>query len=357
MSDEFYMQLALKEAWKSQILTYPNPAVGCVVLDRFGKILSISSHKKAGFAHAEVNAVFLALCCMDAKFKKAFLNDYNTKFNTKFSSINECENLLFQPNFLYEFIFNNHNKALAGATAYVTLEPCAHRGKTESCAKLLSELGFARIVIGMADYNQVAKGGAEILQIGGTEIKFGICKNECELLLEPFSKWQSGNFSFFKVALSANGVATGRVISNLSSRTLSHRLRDVSELLLIGGNSVRIDHPTLDTRLIQNGRNPDILIYSNMQEFDPTIPLFNVANRQVKISSNLDEAFKKKLTMIEGGEGLLNTIYEQVDWFLLFHSSKLSLQENLKADLRLKPLFVSSLDDDSYGWYKLCENI
>ena len=111
----------------------------------------------------------------------------------------------------------------------------------------------------MADLSKKASGGGEILAQSGVEVEFGVLKDECGALLKPFLQWQNGgNFSFFKLAFSANGVITGE-ISNLKSRTFSHYLRSVCDSLMIGGNTVRTDRPKLDTRLIANGKNPDML--------------------------------------------------------------------------------------------------
>ena len=90
MTNEFYMRLAVQEAWKYQILTFPNPAVGCVIVDMHGKILSINSHKKAGFLHAEANAVFVALCEISEKFLNDFLQNYESEFGVNLSQI--CKN-------------------------------------------------------------------------------------------------------------------------------------------------------------------------------------------------------------------------------------------------------------------------
>ena len=101
MNDEFYMDLALSEAWKFQILTYPNPAVGCLILDKNGQILSCKAHEKAGYLHAEPTAIFFALCKKSEKFKDDFIKAYNDKFS---SNIKEGEFGLLEPKFTYEFL-------------------------------------------------------------------------------------------------------------------------------------------------------------------------------------------------------------------------------------------------------------
>lgn len=327
---EFYMNLAISKAWESQILTYPNPAVGCVILDKNGRILSISSHKKAGEPHAELNAVKEAL---------AFLNP-----NLDFPK---------DANSLFEFILSNHNDLLKGAKAFVTLEPCSHYGKTPPCALLLSKLGFDEVIISEID-DTLKHSGISILQEAGVKIKTGILQKQGKELIYPFKKWQNSSFAFFKLAMSINGVITGGIISNEDSRRFSHRLRNVSDVLIIGGNTVRIDRPILDTRLIENGKNPDVFIYSKEKDFNKSIPLFGVKNRKIEISNDLDKILQNKgLYMIEGGQGLLSSIYEKVDMFLIFHSSEFIKSSCVSLDLKLEPLFCSSIKDNNYGWYRL----
>jgi len=95
INDEFYMSLAIKKAWEFQILTYPNPAVGCTVLDAGGKLLSVAAHKKAGFLHAEANAVFAALCDLDVNFARDFAREYARKFGVKFQNTKALKSALW----------------------------------------------------------------------------------------------------------------------------------------------------------------------------------------------------------------------------------------------------------------------
>lgn len=396
MSDEFYMSLAINEAWKYQILTYPNPAVGCVVLDKSGKILSIKAHKKAGFLHAEPSAILFALFELAPEILAKFVREYEAKFGVKFSlsskagdtqnssefdakfnknasdlqaKFNPAEDdigsntqkekliaaldtALLDAKFSYDFILANHAGLLASAKAYVTLEPCSHTGKTPACATLLKELKFSEVIIGAHDENETASGGAQILKKAGVSVKFGICAKRANELIAPFNAWRSGNFSFFKLALSANGVAAGGIISNEMSRAHMHALRSVCDLLIIGGNTVRTDRPMLDARLAPSGKAPDVLIYSREQNFDPTIPLFSVQNRSVSVSSSLETAFGKALVMIEGGENALRDLDPRVCWILIYRSSEFRDGANLRLNLKLKPLFTGELDDGTFMWYE-----
>ncbi|WP_086225372.1 bifunctional diaminohydroxyphosphoribosylaminopyrimidine deaminase/5-amino-6-(5-phosphoribosylamino)uracil reductase RibD [Campylobacter devanensis] len=332
MGDEFYLSLAIDKAWDYQLLTYPNPAVGAVILDENGKILSICAHQKAGEAHAELNATKEALESKDSSLKSIFAAAKN-------------------PNELYNLIIQNHRNLLKNSTYYVTLEPCAHQGKTPPCASLILAMGAKRVVIGSRDYGEHAKGGAEFLAKNGVEVKLDVCKARCDELLEPFLRWQSGNFIFFKIALSQNGVATGGVISNLASRTHTHRLRALAELMIAGGATVCTDRPTLDARLI-SGRAPDILIYSSKTEFDLQIPLFNIPNRKVEISNSIEPAFKKRFVMIEGGENFLRNLDSRVDWILIYRSNEFKSANNINLDMKVKILHRSIFGDGELFWCK-----
>ena len=125
IDDRFYMKLALDEAWKYQLLTYPNPAVGCVLVKN-NEILSIEAHKKAGDSHAELNAL-----------KEAYLKKYP----------NSVLKILDDPFEINAYLISNHNDFFVDCTVYVTLEPCSHIGKTPSCANLLVKLNVKLIVL------------------------------------------------------------------------------------------------------------------------------------------------------------------------------------------------------------------
>ena len=324
---DFYMDLALKEAWKYQFLTYPNPAVGCVILDKNGKILSIKAHEKQGEPHAELNAIKEALRTLKPEF------DFPKEANT-----------------LHEFILKHHQNLLQNATAFVSLEPCAHQGKTPPCAKLFSALGFKKVFISVKDENKIASGGAEFLKQNGVLVEVGILEKKGKELLKPFLKWQNGTFKLFKLALSLNGSALGKFISNETSRTYAHQIRSVIDLLVVGGETLRKDKPTLDSRLCK-AKAPNLCILSrqSLESFDKNIPAFSVKNRQIFTQIPKDAKF----LMYEGGAEFLKTFKEQMDMFLIFHNAKFNQEENVKLDLELKPLFRGNYEEDNYGIYEL----
>ncbi|MCI5159893.1 MAG: bifunctional diaminohydroxyphosphoribosylaminopyrimidine deaminase/5-amino-6-(5-phosphoribosylamino)uracil reductase RibD [Candidatus Electrothrix sp. AUS1_2] len=140
--DSRYMYLALAEAKKGLGRTSPNPCVGAVIV-RDGQIIGTGYHRQAGTPHAEVNAI------ADTVEKGR-----------------EC----------------------TGATIYVTLEPCNHTGRTPPCTQAILAAGFRRVVIGTADPNPVASGGADFLRSQGIEVTLGVIEQECRQLNYPFLK-------------------------------------------------------------------------------------------------------------------------------------------------------------------------
>lgn len=323
----FYMNLALNEAWKYQFLTYPNPAVGCVILDKNEKILAIKAHEKAGCAHAELNAIAHA-----------------------FTSLNPEISLPQEANAMHEFICKNHRGIFKDSIAFVTLEPCSHQGKTPPCAKLFSELGFKKVFISVKDENEIASKGAEFLKKQGVEIEFGVLENEGKKLLKPFLKWQKGQFKLFKLALSMNGSPFGKIVSNNLSRTYAHKIRSVIDLLVLGGETIRKDRPILDARLCK-GKAPDLCILSHqsLENFDKSIPLFSILHRQIYAQI----PNKAKFLMYEGGENFLKNFKDEMDMFLIFQSSSLNDEKNVTMSLNFKPLYRNFLGSDTYGIYEL----
>jgi diaminohydroxyphosphoribosylaminopyrimidine deaminase/5-amino-6-(5-phosphoribosylamino)uracil reductase len=304
IDDNFYLNLAIDEAWKFWGLTYPNPPVGGLVLDRNGKILSISAHKKAGEPHSEV------LTIRDAYFSLTGDRDI-----LELSKSEDIHNYLYQ----------NHNTIFEGATIYTTLEPCNHYGKTPPCSLLIKNLKFAQVVIGVADTLGDGVGGGEFLNGYGIQTDF-IESQRAKDLIEAFQMWQKDRFIVFKYAQRLNGSIGNGIVSSIDSRKYVHQLRDKIDLMVIGGNSVRVDRPTLDSRLV-NGKAPDILIYSKAKEFDRTIPLFSVPNRKVYIEDSLERIQNYNFIMVEGGFGLLDSIADEVDWLMVFVSPQIASTE------------------------------
>ena len=330
INDDFYMKLAIDEAWKYQLLTYPNPAVGCVVV-KDGKLLSIEAHKEAGEAHAEVNAL-----------KAAYLKEFpNSVLKTKRTSFD-----------IHDYLIKNHNNFFNNCDIYVTVEPCNHVGKTPSCANLLKILKPKRVIISVKDPNIVASGGIQTLSEANIDLTIGVLEKEGQNLILPFISWQNKSCIFFKMAQTLNGSIDGKISSN-SALAYVHTIRDKIDLLVIGGNTVRTDKPTLDARYIA-GRAPDVLIYSKNKIFDNNIPLFKIPNRKVTISDDLFKLLDYKFIMIEGIYTLLDKLKERIDFLVLIVSPKIRDGKNCldKIDLDFEIMHENFIGEDKIIFLK-----
>ena len=294
MSVALAMRLALEAAWEYQFLTYPNPAVGAVVVGSCGEIVAVAAHQEAGGPHAEVLAI----------------RDAYVKLSGD-ESLADCDDAVK----LHTLLPQKAKDLFHDKTIVVTLEPCNHHGKTPPCAALIERLRFKRAVVGSPDPVAGHGGGAVRLKNAGIEVITGIEKAACDVLLEPFIKWQKGRFVFFKLAQSLNGVIDGGTISCEASRRWVHRVRERIDRLVIGGETVRVDRPRLDARLT-GGRAPDVSILTrHPATIDRDIPLFSVPKREVDFATELPQ---KGLVMVEGGAGSLAALKEEIDWMVLF---------------------------------------
>jgi len=330
MQDEFYMQLALNKAWQYQGLTYPNPAVGAVVVCN-GVIIAIEAHHKAGTSHAEVLALL-----------SAYENLSKNTIDFESSDASKAHDFLLH---LPENFFSN-------CTIYVTLEPCSHTGKTPSCANLLKKLKLHKIFIGIKDSIKGHDNGAKNLE----NVTFGILEEACKALLEPFTIWQKRAFVLFKLSQTSNGrIATNSNEGYLSSKASLmhvHQLRGVCSTLLIGGNTVRVDRPILDCRFADS-EAPHVKIYAKEDNFDRDIALFNVVNREVDVVDNLDFLNKPSFVMVEGGEGMLNALQDNIDWMLFYQTPKLSTNTlTYNTTMNLAFLHTEKKDVDLMIWSK-----
>ncbi len=328
--DKIYIQLALNKAWQYQGLTYPNPAVGAVVTFN-GEIVAIEAHQKAGTSHAEVLALISA---------------YEAISNSKVD---------FDPldaELSHKFLLNLPKNFFSNCSIYVTLEPCSHSGKTPSCALLLHKLNLSKIVIGTKDPISGHDNGIEIVGRGvpTPTIVVGVLEEECKALIEPFVIWQKRAFVLFKIAQTSNGKIGGGYLSSKASLKHVHQLREVCSTLLIGGNTVRVDRPTLDCRFT-DAKAPSVKIYSKEDNFDRDIPLFSVEHRSVEICSSLEFLDKPSFIMVEGGQGMLNAMKDSVDWMLIYQTPKLSTNNlTYNTTINLQFLHQDKKDVDLMIW-------
>jgi diaminohydroxyphosphoribosylaminopyrimidine deaminase / 5-amino-6-(5-phosphoribosylamino)uracil reductase len=204
------MKSAIKAAYEGKPFVSPNPPVGCVILDSKGRLLSSGYHKKYGGPHAEVEA-----------------------------------------------LKGLSNEQLSGAHVIVTLEPCAHEGKTPSCAKNLAKLPIAKVTYGLVDPNPLVAGqGAQILKKAGKEVvEFKGLKEELEELAEEFLMNHRNKkiFTALKVATSLDGqmaMKTGESqwITGEKAREYAHYLRACYDAVLVGAGTIKTDDPSLNVR-------------------------------------------------------------------------------------------------------------
>lgn len=212
--DELYMRRALRLAGRGLGRTSPNPPVGAVVVRR-GKVVGQGFHRRAGLAHGEAAAL---------KAAGAFAR---------------------------------------GATLYVTLEPCAHHGRTPPCVDAVLASGVREVVVGTRDPNpKVRGGGIERLRRAGLKVRIGVLREECDDLIAAFRKHSATGLPFvtLKLAASLDGrIATAsgesRWVTSEASRAVVHQLRNDHDAVLVGAETVIHDDPELTCRL-RGGRNP-----------------------------------------------------------------------------------------------------
>ena len=293
------MQVAIDSAWEFQGLTFPNPAVGAVVVDEHGTMIGVGVHERSGMPHAEVHALQMAYSKLSGESGQLCLRSSQE---------------------IHDFLTLHHNHLFENCTIYVTLEPCAHVGKTPSCATLIMTLGLKKVVIGQKDPNAEAAGGITMLERAGIEVTLQESEAACDLL-NPFRTWQHKPYVTYKWAQRLDGTVDGGTISCETSRIHVHAMRDVSDLIVIGGETVRHDRPTLDARLV-DGRVCDVLIYSRQKIFDRSIPLFNVSGRNVYIEDSLERINNYKNILIEGGPSMFAATKGVVDSYLGFVAPK-----------------------------------
>lgn len=257
------MRRAIQLARNGRLDTSPNPMVGCVIAvgDR---IIGEGYHRRCGEGHAEVNAV---------------------------ASVKD-------------------RSQLHEATAYVTLEPCSHYGKTPPCAKLLIDSGLKRVVIGSGDPNAKVNGrGIAMLRDAGIEVISGVLEDECRAInphfMTSFSadrpyvmlKWAQSRDGYMDVRRDAD--ASPFVFSTPLNRAIVHRLRATHDAIMVGSRTAELDRPSLTVR-DWAGRNPRRLVADAREE----IPDMLRRLRSEGVTSLL----------IEGGPTLLRSFIDSGMW-------------------------------------------
>lgn len=207
-----YMARAIQLAWRGRYSTHPNPRVGCVIV-KDNRILGEGWHERAGEAHAEVHALSKA------------------------------------------------GPEARGATAYVTLEPCSHFGRTPPCARALIDAGVAHVVVATEDPNPAVSGrGLQQLRDAGIRVTEGVLAEEAARLNPGFMKRMCTGRPFVRVKMAASldgrtAMASGESqwITGAEARQDVQRLRAISDAILTGVGTVLADDPSLTVRRAELG--------------------------------------------------------------------------------------------------------
>ena len=200
-----WMQMALSEAMKAVGNTHPNPAVGAVIV-RDGQVLGKGFTQACGGNHAEVEALQVA-------------------------------------------------GDVAGATLYVTLEPCAAQGRTPACTSAIIPAGITTVVYASSDPNPQMAGGAQVLKDAGIEVIAGVCKEDADMLNRPFFHYMQTGLPWViaKAAISLDGKMATRTlhsqwISGAESRKHAHGVRALCDAIVVGVGTLVHDNPSLTVR-------------------------------------------------------------------------------------------------------------
>lgn len=358
-SDSKYMSLAINLAKKAQGMTNPNPVVGAVIV-RNGKIIGKGYHSKAGLPHAEIEAIKNA--------KKP-------------------------------------GNKISGSTLYITLEPCCHKNKmTPPCLDALLEEKFSRVVIGTLDKNPKVRGkSVRVLRSKGVDVLVGVLEDRCLKINEAFFKYITKKVPFvtLKLASTLDGkIATfsgdSKWIGSEAQRKHAHELRALSDAVLVGINTVKIDDPMLNVRLERKKVNQPVAIVLDtnleiplssklLSQRSGTIIFTSKKNKKIKkikkltelgfsvIETNLDESGFVDLNvvlkelgsrgimslLVEGGSKVASSFIKNglVDKVMFFYSPKivggdgksmigqLGVRE-IKDSFRLKDIIINTLGNE-----------
>jgi len=299
---------ALELAERGRGTTQPNPVVGAVVIAG-GEVAGEGWHERAGGPHAEVVA-------LDAAGDRAH-----------------------------------------GATLYVTLEPCAHHGRTPPCADAIVAAGVARVVVGAADPNPKTDGqGLARLREAGVEVELldGGLAQRARRQNESWRTWISAGRPFvtYKTAVTLDGrvfVSGSRWVTGEESRRRVHELRAASDAVAVGMGTVRADSPRLDAREVGAGRQPRRLAFGRG-------PLPEESELEL-LSGPLEDELKRlgaegaQSLLLEGGPTLGTAFLREglVDKLLLFVAPTLAGSGPRWAGELIAPVALSELEGERVG--------
>jgi diaminohydroxyphosphoribosylaminopyrimidine deaminase/5-amino-6-(5-phosphoribosylamino)uracil reductase len=338
----------------------PNPMVGCVIV-RNGEIVGEGHHERFGGPHAEVNALTAA------------------------------------------------GERAAGATAYVSLEPCCHQGKTPPCTQALLRAGIKRVVVAAEDpFPEVSGRGIAELRSAGILCDVGIGRADANWLLAPYRKlittgrpWLIAKWAMTLDGKLATRTGDSKWISSEASRAVVHQLRGRADAIVIGSGTARIDNPlltartanradvkriatrvvvdsaaslALDCRLVQTAADVPVLVATGERAAPDAchrlmgagVEVFRCAggDHKQRLQALLDELGRRQMTnvLVEGGGRLLGTLYDlrAVDEVHVFIAPKFAGGaaaptpvggegvERMAGALKLADIAIEELDGDVY---------
>ena len=319
--DELYMHRCIQIARNGLCGAPPNPMVGAVIVCD-GKIIGEGYHAKCGEAHAEVNAI---------------------------RSVKNQE-------------------LLKRSTIYVSLEPCAHHGKTPPCADLIVEKQLKRVVIGCQDpFAKVNGKGIEKLRQAGIKVEVGVLEDACLELISRFVTFhaQKRPYITLKWAQSSDGFidykrCDGEAVklSNDFTRMLVHKRRSEHTAILVGRRTALLDNPSLTIR-DWHGKAPirlvldkDLSLPRSLHLFDGSVPTVVFTNKQKTSDNNVEYiqldfstsilpqmmevlcARNIQSLLVEGGSVLLQSFLDENLWDEIFvEEAPLTLQDGVKAPI------------------------
>ena len=302
-TDELYMHRCVQLALNGKPLAYPNPLVGAVIVAD-GRIIGEGYHARYGEAHAEVQA-FVTVKAKD-------------------------EHLL------------------PTATLYVSLEPCAHKGKTPPCADLIIRKGIRRVVVGSQDpFPLVNGGGIHKLKAAGIQVAIGVLSDECARLNAPFFTLHTRHRPYItlKWAESSDGFIDGirtpsspaARLSTARTQLLVHRLRAEHDAILIGRRTLEMDNPSLTTRHWP-GKSPQRIVLNSS-----SLPLS-------KLLEELHEQGVQTL-LVEGGAHTHQTFIDANLWDeIRVEYSSAILHEGIPAATLPTHAQLAGVSQEYYKW-------
>jgi diaminohydroxyphosphoribosylaminopyrimidine deaminase/5-amino-6-(5-phosphoribosylamino)uracil reductase len=272
------MRRALELAARGRYSVSPNPMVGCLIV-RDGNVITEGWHQRAGEPHAEIEAL--------------------------------------------------RNTDARGATMIVTLEPCAHHGRTPPCVDAIIAAGISRVVIAMRDPHPVAAGGIEKLREAGIEVVTGVLEDEARKLNEIFvyAVTHHRPFVLLKAGMTLDGklaTITGesKWITSEASRQKSLELREEYDAILVGGGTVRTDNPHLTRRLGLSNTSWTRIVLDRSRIVPTDAHVLTDGGSTIYITSDVDldallaDLFDRGIhsVIVEGGSAVLSEFIRQKLW-------------------------------------------